>query len=68
LEAADSKVDEKVLGRSDDIQNMAQDVSEYCLKYHVLDDKTNLPPYSPYFMAKEFLDLHAVKLNSTRQP
>jgi hypothetical protein len=54
-EAAGSTIDEKVLGRNNDIQNMAKQVSEYCAKNNVFDGKTNLPSH---FVAKQFLDSH----------
>ena len=58
MEAAGSTIDEKALGQNKDIQNMANKVSEYCLKYNVFDGKTNLPSH---FMAKQFLDSHTAK-------
>lgn len=55
MDAAGSPIDERILGQSREINIMAKNVSEYCLKYKVFDNTTNLPSHR---LAKQFLDSH----------
>jgi hypothetical protein len=58
MEVSGTIIDEKVLGRNNEIQNMSIKVADYCSKYNVFDGKTNLPSH---FIAKQFLDSHVTK-------